>query len=361
MIKKLDIYLIKHFTQKLFFSLLCFIVLFSLVSVIEHLDKFIDSSMPSKEIFLYELYSLPWFISIALPMSVLISTVFTFSLLQKNHELTALKSSGVGIKRISFPLLLIGVLLSTFSFQFENNLVTHYFQKKVDLEEKYNLKRSSRKKVKKNDIYRQIGKNKILTIKKFKYNSNVALNVSIQYFDKNTIIERFDSPKLKWHDEEKLWHVDDHQIRRFANDSTYYSNITKDTLIDINLTPFDLAQETLKPEEMNYTQLKRFINKMYSNGIYEARWVVDYHFKLAFACTNFLMILFGLSLSVKNPRTSMASGLALSIAVIFLYYTFLKIGQSLGYNGILSPFLSIWITNIGFFIFGLYLFIKTKT
>ena len=153
MIKKIDIYIIKQFFYKLFFLIIGFVILFCLVSIIEHLDKFIDASMPSKEIFLYQIYSIPWFVSIALPMSILISTVFLFNTMQKNHELTALKASGIGLIRTSIPLLLIGLLLSIASFQFENNIVTHYFQKKVALEQKYNLKRSSKKDVKKNDIF----------------------------------------------------------------------------------------------------------------------------------------------------------------------------------------------------------------
>ena len=42
-------------------------------------------------------YSVPWYISLALPMTLLIATVFCFTTLQKNHEITALKASGVSI------------------------------------------------------------------------------------------------------------------------------------------------------------------------------------------------------------------------------------------------------------------------
>ena len=361
MIKKIDIYIIKHFFYKLFFLIIGFIVLFTLVSIIEHLDKFIDASMPAKQIFIYHLYSMPWFISIGLPMSILISTVFSFNSMQKNHELTALKASGIGLMRISIPLLIIGVLLSILSFEFENNIVTHYFQKKIALEQEYNLKRSSKKSVKKNDIYRQISPNAMLTIKKFKYLPNVAQNVSIQYFKDNKIIKRFDTPKLKWYSKKELWLAREYSERIFLNNTVEYTYLEKDTLIDINITPFDLAQETLKPEEMNYWELDKFVKKMYENGLYERRWVVDLYFKSAFACTNFLMILFGICLSIRKPRTSMAVGLTFSIGIIFLYYTLLKIGQSLGYYGILNPFLSVWMINIFFFIFGFYLFSKTRT
>ena len=40
------------------------------------LDKFIEKELTSKEILLFYIYSLPSFVSIALPMSILISTVF---------------------------------------------------------------------------------------------------------------------------------------------------------------------------------------------------------------------------------------------------------------------------------------------
>ena len=358
--KKIDLYIIKEFFYKLFFLIIGFIILFTLISIIEHLDKFIDASMPAKDIFIYHIYSTPWFISIGLPMSVLISTVFSFNSMQKNHELTALKASGIGLARISIPLLIIGFMLSIASFQFENNIVTHYFQKKISLEQKYNLKRSSKKETKKQDIYRQIGPGKILTIKKFKYLPNIAQNVSIQEFNDNKIIKRFDTPKLKWNTWKEKWFAKDYTVRIFENNIPIYIT-SKDTLIDLNLTPFDLAQETLKPEEMNYWELDRFVSKMYENGLYEKRWVVDLYFKSAFACTNFLMILFGICLSIRKPRTSMAVGLTLSIGIIFLYYTMLKVGQSLGYSGVINPFLSVWSVNILFFIFGFYLFLKTKT
>ena len=128
-----------------------------------------------------------------------------------------------------------------------------------------------------------------------------------------------------------------------------------------NLTPYQLVQETLKPDEMTYNELNKLVNTMHENGIYNKRWVVDLYFKSAFACINFLMILFGICLSIRKPKANMAVGLPMSIGVIFIYYTVLIFGKSLGYTGTLSPFLSVWMVNILFFIFGIYLFANTKT
>ena len=73
------------------------------------------------------------------------------------------------------------------------------------------------------------------------------------------------------------------------------------------------------------------------------------------------MILFGIALSIQNPRKSNANGIGLSIIVIFMYYLLIKFGQSLGYNNIINPFLSVWMVNIIFLSIGTYLFTKSRT
>jgi len=439
MIKKIDIYIIKEFFNKLIFLILGFIILFCLVSIIEHLDKFIDKSMPGKSIFMYHVYSLPWFISIALPMSILISTVFLFNSMQKNNELTALKASGVGLIRISIPLFIIGLLLSILSFKFDNSIVTQYLRKKINLEQEYNLKKSSKKQTRKKDIHKIIYPNfsnfgcmdktacnydsgakfddrecyykilendelvcpkldsfnnkqykyslisdilcdgkcdssstTVLSIKKFKYLEEIGNNISIEYLkriqtnnneEKYKIIKRLDSPKFIWKKDKNIWLARKPIITTFSASDSILQYIQKEDLeIDIhNIIPYYLIQETLKPEEMNYKELSKLVDTMHENGIYNSRWVVDLYFKSAFACVNFLMVLFGICLSIRKPRTNMATGLTMSIGIIFLYYSLLIFGKSLGYSGILSPFVSVWGINIIFFIIGFYLFTKVKT
>ena len=83
----LNIYVIKNFISKFAFLIIGFMSLFLIVDIIDHINKFIDSDIPRFEIINYYLYSLPWFISIALPMTTLLACIFTIGQLQKNHEL----------------------------------------------------------------------------------------------------------------------------------------------------------------------------------------------------------------------------------------------------------------------------------
>ena len=75
--KKLDKYIIGQFLSNFLLSIFAFIIIFLLVDLIDRLDKFIDTEMPNNDIFNYYMLTIPWFISISMPMGLLLSTVFT--------------------------------------------------------------------------------------------------------------------------------------------------------------------------------------------------------------------------------------------------------------------------------------------
>ena len=65
--------------------------------------------------------------------------------------------------------------------------------------------------------------------------------------------------------------------------------------------------------------------------------------------------------SIPFSLKKFSTGIGFGIAVIFFYYLGIKMGQTFGYNQILSPFLSVWFVNILFLSLGGYIFIKTRT
>ena len=75
--KLVDKYILQQFNSKVLMILIAFIAIFLLVDIVDHLDHIMDSDMPNLEIIRYYYHSLPWYISLGLPMSLLLSTVFT--------------------------------------------------------------------------------------------------------------------------------------------------------------------------------------------------------------------------------------------------------------------------------------------
>ena len=358
----LNLYIIRNFISKFIFLIIGFMSLFLIVDIIDHINKFIDSDIPRFEIINYYLYSLPWFISIALPMTTLLACIFTIGQLQKNHELTAIKASGISLRILSFVLIALGVLISILSFIFDNTLVSKSIQKKAAISEQYLDRDQTKNQIRKFHILNEeTGINQIMYLKNYNFLDKTAQDVVVQSIKENFLNETTIIDTMIWDQFKEAWICKGIQKRN--NKDKYTLEAIKQKTIRFKLEDGSLFKEEdlikflPKSEELNYWQLKELSSRRPD----DLRLKVDYNFKIAFSCTSLIMILFGIGLSIKKPRTHYATGIGLGIIVIFLYYLGMKFGQTLGYSRMLSPFLSVWFINFIFLSIGGWLFAKIRT
>lgn len=361
--KRLDIYLIRQFITILAISILGFTCVFLVVDLIENLDRFIDNSVAWKIVFKYYFYTIPWFLNIALPMAMLIATVFSIGLLVKRNEWTAMKSSGISLYRIAIPLIIIGIIISYASFEFENNIVSSGNEIRSQIEQSY-IKRKSKRKSKHvyNDLFLQKQEKIHIALGKYKVRQKTAERVTVISMNEGVILERVDAKKITWIDSLNQWVASGYSIRKFDQNGLESNVIIpkSDSLIQIDFSPEDILKQGKLPDELNYNELSERITQLKENGVNTTRWEVSRYFKVSFAFTNLIVVLFGLPLVVIKPRGGLTFAAGMSFLVIFFYYTFIKFGQSLGFKGILEPLTSAWIGNIVFSIGGLILLFLSR-
>lgn len=68
-------------------------------------------------------YASATFVPLALPLSILLSSLMTFGNLGERYELVAMKSAGISLWKIMTPLIFISTLISIFAFFFSNNIL----------------------------------------------------------------------------------------------------------------------------------------------------------------------------------------------------------------------------------------------
>jgi lipopolysaccharide export system permease protein len=285
-------------------------------------------------------------------------------LLHKRNEITAMKSSGLSIRRIGISLLLVGFLISMISFFLDDLVVSEGMRRKAEVQSEYLAREFRRKhKVKKQNIFLQQSPNEHIAIDRYDYREQKANGVYIQRYRDGRLAERLDFQELKWDDEVQRWRGTNYHLRSFKYDQDTLITLTvgQDTLMSLTLKPVDLMKMSVRPEEMRYKELQEFITQLIRNGIDPTRWQVNMHFKMAFSMTSFIMVLFGLPLSVGKPRSSLAFGAGMSIFVIFGYYVAIKLGQSFGFKGVLDPFTSVWLPNFIFLSLGFLLLRRLRS
>lgn len=364
MFRLLDRYVLTRFLSIFIASMLAFVVLFLVVDVVENMDKFIDAKMPRQAVINYYIYTLPWLVSIALPMSTLLATFFSMGLLNKRNEITAMKASGFSIRRIGSSLLITGLFISTGSFFFDDLVVSEGMRYKANIQSQYLPSLYNRTHdVKKQDIFLQQSSTERIAIDRYDHRAQQARGVYIHRFDQNGLVQRLDFQSLTWDEETQRWRGTNYSVRNFNSitDSLISTINGIDTLLTLGIQPVDLTKMSVTPEEMRFGELRDFVIQLTDNGIDPTRWQVNMHFKVAFSVTSFIMVLFGLPLSLGRPRSSLAFGAGVSIFVIFGYYAAIKLGQSLGFKGVLDPLPSVWLPNILFLGMGFILLRRQRS
>ena len=199
--KKLDIYIIRQFLSTLGMTLLGFVSVILIVDLIENLDRFIDNAIPAGITLKYYIYAIPWFINIGLPMSMLISTVFTVGMLAKRNELTAMKSNGISLYRIAIPIASLGFIISLISFELDNRWVIKGNKVRYDIEREY-MKRKARVRTQKEirNIFLQKNEVHHISLGRFRTDTNSGNKITFLALDEGVVTSRLDAKAIKWLD-----------------------------------------------------------------------------------------------------------------------------------------------------------------
>ena len=87
-----------------------------------YIDDLIGKGLPVMTVVELLFYASVTLANLAFPLAVLLGSIFVMGNLGENYELIALKSAGISLQRIMFPLIILSFFISTGAFFFLNNV-----------------------------------------------------------------------------------------------------------------------------------------------------------------------------------------------------------------------------------------------
>ncbi len=353
--KKLDIYIIKQFVSVILFALLVFAAIFILVDVMEHLSDFLDHGVGLLLIARYYLVFTPEILKLITPVAVLMACLFTAGRMSNQNEIIVVKSSGVNIYRLLVPFLVVSTIICAVMIYFNEWIVPMANHEKFRIEKIY--LQEHREGWWRNNMFMLDGKNRIVSIGYYDDVTNTAVKVSVQDFsDTNStyLVKRYDAQTMTYQPKNGVWVLKNVFERTFDGSKQTFRAVPTLTLPEITFKPADLEQKELNPNDMNFDQLRRFIELQKRSGNDVARYEVDYYSKVSFPFATIIVVFFGVPLSARKRRSGLALEFGISILIAFIYLLVIKLSQVLGYDGIVNPLLTAWLANIAFFAAALY-------
>ena len=414
--KILKRYLMKELFSPFAITLVTITFVLLLDEIIDLLNLIIEKDLDFMTVINIFSLALPFLLALSIPMAVLMATILAFGRLSVDSEIIAIKSGGINIFKLVRPIYLLALLLSLFMIYFNNRILPETNHKFSNLRMQVSMQKPM--KIITPNEYIDFGKYTVIV----KETSEELMKGIVIYdrsntqFPKTIVANRGVLIPIDSGSSLKAILYDGEMHERDAKDADKYS-ITTFTEFTLNIFGLDDKIEIGEREfrsdrEMSSEQLVDAINKdkesiaLYAEHnqriendikqlqtqlkanpgdrvlaqkinankskininnqetIYSQerirRFQVEYHKKyaLAFACLVFALI--GIPIGIMTKSSGIGTSFSVSSVIFLIYYVALIGGERLADKGMLNPWLSMWISNILFFLIAIVLTYTAK-
>lgn len=125
MLKKLHAYTIKSFIGPWISTFFIAVFLLLMQFLWKYIDDLVGKGLEWYIIAELLLYASLTLVPLALPMSILLASIMTYGGMGERYELFAMKSGGISLRRIIYPLFILNIFISIGAFYFANNLLPY--------------------------------------------------------------------------------------------------------------------------------------------------------------------------------------------------------------------------------------------
>lgn len=297
------------------------------------------------------------------PLAILMATLLTLGVLSRNREITAMRSCGISLIRISIPFFLFSIAVSGLLFLF-SAVVIPYATAKADYVKTAKIeKRPVGPAFKTDRSWIQIGDRTLMNFDLVEPDGFTLHGISLYQLGEDFRLVRMTVADGA-HYTAQGWVLLDGTHRKLLPDGVVQVEPFQRTPIPLSQTPEDfstwLSTET---EEMTLADLRTYIQRLRLDGYNVARFLTDYHGRIAFPFVSVVMAMVGISLSLRQSGVrgrGMAMGIGLALAIGFLYWTAHSVAIALGHSGALAPLVAGWLANLLFVSFGSALFLQIR-
>lgn len=357
--KILDWYILKRFLVTFIFTLFILIPIAVAIDIAEKIDKFLRHDDLTFFQIVDEYYKnfIIYYANTFMPLALFIAVILFTSRLANNTEIVAINSSQVSFTRFLYPYF-IGATLVTVVALFMNHYVVPSSSKiRKDFEKTY-IKKSSYSDRSVREFSLQLNDSTYIYIQNFDLNRNSGYTFSTETYNGLNLKTRLTAERMSWKD--SFFELYNWKLRRVYKKLDSLSSGNKlDTVFAF--TPKDLSYKSAQAQEMPSDELKDFIDLSKRRGIKNLNaYLVELYKRTSLPIASYFLTLIAVALAHKKRRGGTGISLAIGITIMFIYVFFLKVAEVLGAVAGANPLLNVWMPNIIFGIYAIYLYINAR-
>jgi LPS export ABC transporter permease LptF/LPS export ABC transporter permease LptG len=359
----IDFYLLRNFVFYFAMLLVGFLVLFEAFNFFELLDDIAQHRLPLIEVLTFFLYLAFYLFYQLAPLACVVAVLVTLGIMAKNNELIALKAAGVSLYRVTLPLVLAGVTLAGGLIVLDYAYLPYANQRQDALRAQIQG-RPAQTYYQPQQSWILGDDSRIYNYQLFDPDHSLFGRLNVYEIDPNSfsLRRRIYAERAHWLPEERAWTLSSGWVRTFTGTGVEsYEPFTEKTFTYLNESPGYFNREVRQGHQMNWQELRTYINDLARAGFDVARLSVELQRKIAFPLIAPIVMLLAVPFSLAVGSRGAVGGLAMGVGLAVTYWAAAALLEALGAVGQLPPVMAAWTPDAVFFFVALYFFLRMPT
>jgi lipopolysaccharide export system permease protein len=355
-----DRYLLRQFLTFVGVGLVVAAALFVVVDLVRTLDRYLRVKPPLLYIAEHFVFAVPLALHQGLPIVMLVATIFLFLTLSRWHELTALKSAGVSLYRVSAPILLCGLLVSVGSGLFQEFLLPVINERGEEVDRVKIRGQLPRHLQSRTRLWLRSSDTRFYRVELLNPATNDLYGVTVFEVDGDfRLVSRLDAHQARWSPDG--WEFVDGALREIDSAGQVTTVPFVRTAVELEETVRDFTDVQKPPAAMSYRELRDYVAKLEAAGFQARKYLVEMYAKLSEPLENLIVVLVAIPFALHAPRGGRLYGIGLAIGIMAAYLVIDRSARALGQADLLPPLLAAWSANVIFLGLGAALFLRSRT
>ncbi len=357
----LDRYLLREYLVFMGIGLGVAAVLFSIIDLLQTLDRYIRIKPPLLYVLEHFVYRIPAALHDGLPVVMLVATIFLFLALTRYHELTAMKAAGMSLYRVATPVLLLAAVVAVTSGLFQELLLPRLNELGDEVDRVKIRGQLPRHLQSRERLWLRTADSRFYRVELLNPASSDMYGVTVLEVDQTSfrLQSRLDARRAHWTPDG--WELTDGAFREFGPRGEVQTIPFVMTAIELREDIDDFTKIHKPIGAMSYWELREYVTRLEATGYQVKKYTVELYSKLSFPWVNLIMVLVAIPFSLQSPRGGRLFGVGLAIAIMAGYLVVHYVALAFARADLLPPLLAAWTANIIFLGLGTSLFLRART
>ena len=368
----IDRYLLREWLKMLGLVLCAMLGLLLMQAMYEDFRDLLDDGATFADVLVYFAVKLPSYLSIVLPLTLLISLLYTLGQLHRNNEITALRAAGVGLFRLTRVLWLSGAVLCGVMWYVNATVIPWSVEESRSLLQNLQFRSEARA----NSAVDRIGtttgvafdnqrQNRMWYFNRYSRFTGRGYGVTVSELDalrreKTRLTAReagFDAARGSWvfFEGRETW------LEPETGEVVRTVSFAEKSVPHFREDPALMLVFDLRPVDLSFSELSRIIDYFtVDENPKVTAYAVRYYSLLAETLGPLIIMAIAIPFAISGVRVNPAVGVSKSIGLFLVYFVLLKASTAMGGREVIPPLWAALVPNLAMLGVGIGFFTRVR-